>query len=179
MIHPLLDWLRHVFRPDLLHPLCSCAKAWCQAQEGWRKSPQSRGACWPRDGWSSSSTTEPSCWLSAPVSFAPCRLRVTDASQHELKHFSPCFSTASLNHPCRDASNVTCCEMPWPESSSDVIETCLFVLWRHLEYYLLHCTPSDPKDSLLPGGSLYRSRLTDGERRRHVCMCIFNLGGPQ
>uniref|UniRef100_A0A672HKJ5 Nucleoporin 205 n=1 Tax=Salarias fasciatus TaxID=181472 RepID=A0A672HKJ5_SALFA len=36
---------------------------------------------------------------------------------------------------------------------SYVIETCLFVLWRHLEYYLLHCTPSDPKDSLLPGAT--------------------------
>ncbi|XP_026221374.1 nuclear pore complex protein Nup205 [Anabas testudineus] len=44
---------------------------------------------------------------------------------------------------------------------SYVIETCLFVLWRHLEYYLLHCTPTDPKDSLLPGASLYRSRLMD------------------
>lgn len=44
---------------------------------------------------------------------------------------------------------------------SYVIETCLFVLWRHLEYYLLHCTPTDPKDSLLPGASLYRSRLAD------------------
>uniref|UniRef100_A0AAQ4RH44 Nucleoporin 205 n=1 Tax=Gasterosteus aculeatus aculeatus TaxID=481459 RepID=A0AAQ4RH44_GASAC len=44
---------------------------------------------------------------------------------------------------------------------SYVIETCLFVLWRHLEYYLLHCTPTDPKDSLMPGASLYRSRLTD------------------
>ncbi|XP_037539378.1 nuclear pore complex protein Nup205 [Nematolebias whitei] len=44
---------------------------------------------------------------------------------------------------------------------SYVIETSLFVLWRHLEYYLLHCTPTDPKDSLLPGASLFRSRLTD------------------
>lgn len=44
---------------------------------------------------------------------------------------------------------------------SYVIETCLFVLWRHLEYYLLHCTPTDPKDSLLPGASFYRSRLAD------------------
>lgn len=43
----------------------------------------------------------------------------------------------------------------------DVIETCLFVLWRHLEYYLLHCTPSDPKDSVMPGAALFRSRLTD------------------
>uniref|UniRef100_A0A8B9L3G9 Nucleoporin 205 n=1 Tax=Astyanax mexicanus TaxID=7994 RepID=A0A8B9L3G9_ASTMX len=30
-----------------------------------------------------------------------------------------------------------------------IIETCLFVIWRHLEYYLLYCTPIDPKDSLL------------------------------
>ncbi|XP_074533246.1 nuclear pore complex protein Nup205 isoform X2 [Halichoeres trimaculatus] len=43
---------------------------------------------------------------------------------------------------------------------SYVIETCLFVLWRHLEYYLLHCTPTDPKD-LLPGAGLFRSRLED------------------
>ncbi|XP_076125635.1 nuclear pore complex protein Nup205 [Alosa pseudoharengus] len=34
---------------------------------------------------------------------------------------------------------------------SYIIEVCLFVLWRHLEYYLLYCTPADPKDSLLPG----------------------------
>uniref|UniRef100_A0A8B9L6N0 Nucleoporin 205 n=1 Tax=Astyanax mexicanus TaxID=7994 RepID=A0A8B9L6N0_ASTMX len=33
----------------------------------------------------------------------------------------------------------------------NIIETCLFVIWRHLEYYLLYCTPIDPKDSLLPG----------------------------
>uniref|UniRef100_A0A665UFL1 Nucleoporin 205 n=1 Tax=Echeneis naucrates TaxID=173247 RepID=A0A665UFL1_ECHNA len=44
---------------------------------------------------------------------------------------------------------------------SYVIETCLFVLWRHLEYYLLHCTPTDPKDSLIPGAGLFRSRFTD------------------
>uniref|UniRef100_A0A672H1J2 Nucleoporin 205 n=1 Tax=Salarias fasciatus TaxID=181472 RepID=A0A672H1J2_SALFA len=54
---------------------------------------------------------------------------------------------------------------------SYVIETCLFVLWRHLEYYLLHCTPSDPKDSLLPGASLYRSRLANGES-----CCLLRLG---
>ncbi|XP_029697676.1 nuclear pore complex protein Nup205 [Takifugu rubripes] len=45
--------------------------------------------------------------------------------------------------------------------SSYVIETCLFVLWRHLEYYLLHYAPSDPKDPLLSGNRLYRSGLTD------------------
>ncbi|XP_051513137.1 nuclear pore complex protein Nup205-like isoform X2 [Myxocyprinus asiaticus] len=34
---------------------------------------------------------------------------------------------------------------------SYIIETCLFVIWRHLEFYLLYCTPSDPKDLLMPG----------------------------
>uniref|UniRef100_A0A671S734 Nuclear pore complex protein Nup205-like n=1 Tax=Sinocyclocheilus anshuiensis TaxID=1608454 RepID=A0A671S734_9TELE len=40
---------------------------------------------------------------------------------------------------------------------SYIIETCLFVIWRHLEFYLLYCTPTDPKDSLLPG---YRGQLS-------------------
>ncbi|KAJ8391053.1 hypothetical protein AAFF_G00096740 [Aldrovandia affinis] len=38
---------------------------------------------------------------------------------------------------------------------SFIIETCLFVLWRHLEYYLLYCTPSDPKDSLLSSSNSF------------------------
>uniref|UniRef100_H3C417 Nucleoporin 205 n=1 Tax=Tetraodon nigroviridis TaxID=99883 RepID=H3C417_TETNG len=52
--------------------------------------------------------------------------------------------------------------------SSYVIETCLFVLWRHLEYYLLHYSPSDPKDPLLPGNRLYGSRLADDH-----CLLMF------
>uniref|UniRef100_A0A8D3BRE2 Nucleoporin 205 n=1 Tax=Scophthalmus maximus TaxID=52904 RepID=A0A8D3BRE2_SCOMX len=44
---------------------------------------------------------------------------------------------------------------------SYVIETCLFVLWRHLEYYLLHCTPTDPKNSLLPGANMVRNLNSD------------------
>uniref|UniRef100_A0A8C7JYQ2 Nucleoporin 205 n=1 Tax=Oncorhynchus kisutch TaxID=8019 RepID=A0A8C7JYQ2_ONCKI len=46
---------------------------------------------------------------------------------------------------------------------SYVIETCLFVMWRHLEYYLLYCTPTDPKDSLMPdsfGRALGLSRVS-------------------
>uniref|UniRef100_A0A8K9WVG6 Uncharacterized protein n=1 Tax=Oncorhynchus mykiss TaxID=8022 RepID=A0A8K9WVG6_ONCMY len=38
--------------------------------------------------------------------------------------------------------------------------TCLFVLWRHLEFDLLYCTPTDPKDSLMPGASEVLPRLT-------------------
>ncbi len=41
--------------------------------------------------------------------------------------------------------------------SEDIIETCLFVIWRHLEFYILYCTPTDPKGSFLPG---YRGQLS-------------------
>ncbi|KAF3819379.1 hypothetical protein GH733_013529 [Mirounga leonina] len=39
-----------------------------------------------------------------------------------------------------------------------IIETCLFILWRHLEYYLLHCTPTDSQDSLFASRTLFKSR---------------------
>ncbi|CAM5081441.1 unnamed protein product [Natator depressus] len=41
---------------------------------------------------------------------------------------------------------------------SYIIETCLFILWRHLEYYLLHCTPTDSQDSLLASRTPFKSR---------------------
>lgn len=41
---------------------------------------------------------------------------------------------------------------------SYIIETCLFILWRHLEYYLLHCTPMDSQDSLFASRTLFKSR---------------------
>lgn len=55
-----------------------------------------------------------------------------------------------------------------PTVHSDVIETCLFVLWRHLEYYLMYCSPTDPKDALLPGASAFRSRSADGKEKRDL-----------
>ncbi|XP_025965270.2 nuclear pore complex protein Nup205 isoform X2 [Dromaius novaehollandiae] len=45
---------------------------------------------------------------------------------------------------------------------SYIIETCLFILWRHLEHYLLHCTPSDSQDPLLSSRTSFkRGRLQD------------------
>ncbi|KAM9311505.1 nuclear pore complex protein Nup205 [Gastrophryne carolinensis] len=44
---------------------------------------------------------------------------------------------------------------------SYIIETCLFVLWRHLEYYLVQCTPSDGSDSLFPNSSFGSRRFQD------------------
>ncbi|XP_030322629.1 nuclear pore complex protein Nup205 isoform X3 [Calypte anna] len=45
---------------------------------------------------------------------------------------------------------------------SYIIETCLFILWRHLEHYLLHCTPSDSQDPLLTSRmSFKKGRLQD------------------
>lgn len=34
------------------------------------------------------------------------------------------------------------------QNYSYIIENCLFILWRHLEYYLLHCVPLDQQPSL-------------------------------
>ncbi|KAM6437649.1 nuclear pore complex protein Nup205 [Liasis olivaceus] len=39
-----------------------------------------------------------------------------------------------------------------------IIETCLFILWRHLEHYLLHCTPADSQASLLAPRTQLKSR---------------------
>lgn len=44
-----------------------------------------------------------------------------------------------------------------------IIETCLFILWRHLEYYLLHCTPTDSQDSLFASRTLFKSRRLQGK----------------
>ncbi|XP_078527802.1 nuclear pore complex protein Nup205 isoform X2 [Lissotriton helveticus] len=44
---------------------------------------------------------------------------------------------------------------------SYIIETCLFILWRHLEYFLLHCTPSDARDSLLSSATSFRGLRQD------------------
>ncbi|NXK44426.1 NU205 protein, partial [Chauna torquata] len=45
---------------------------------------------------------------------------------------------------------------------SYIIETCLFILWRHLEYYLLNCTPTDSQDPLLSSRTSFkRGRLQD------------------
>ncbi|KAL8221750.1 UNVERIFIED_CONTAM: hypothetical protein K2H54_074448 [Gekko kuhli] len=41
---------------------------------------------------------------------------------------------------------------------ADIIEICLFILWRHLEHYLLYCTPADSQDSLLASRIPSKSR---------------------
>ncbi|XP_031567591.1 nuclear pore complex protein Nup205-like [Actinia tenebrosa] len=33
-----------------------------------------------------------------------------------------------------------------------IIENSLFILWRHLDFYFLHCIPSDEEHSILHGG---------------------------
>ncbi|XP_078583598.1 nuclear pore complex protein Nup205-like isoform X1 [Branchiostoma floridae x Branchiostoma japonicum] len=64
------------------------------------------------------------------------------------------------------------------------VENCLFLLWRHLEYYLLHCTPADPTTAMFslsrpqgqklrrlqdtPGKSPFSNGLTPGDDRRDL-----------
>uniref|UniRef100_A0A8C1F1Y8 Nucleoporin 205 n=1 Tax=Cyprinus carpio carpio TaxID=630221 RepID=A0A8C1F1Y8_CYPCA len=54
---------------------------------------------------------------------------------------------------------------------SYIIETCLFVIWHHLEFYLLYCTPTDPKDSLLPSS---RGQLSF--RNSFIAFCVDRSG---
>ena len=43
--------------------------------------------------------------------------------------------------------------------STDIIENCLFIIWRHLDFYFLHCIPSDEERRMLGGPTLTSSRL--------------------
>ncbi|XP_041441814.1 LOW QUALITY PROTEIN: nuclear pore complex protein Nup205 [Xenopus laevis] len=44
---------------------------------------------------------------------------------------------------------------------SYIIETCLYILWRHLEYYLLHCTTSDSQDPVFSSTTFGSRRFQD------------------
>ncbi|XP_007909424.1 nuclear pore complex protein Nup205 [Callorhinchus milii] len=39
-----------------------------------------------------------------------------------------------------------------------IVENCLFILWRHLEYYFLYCSPSDAHDTMNVLSGFYRGR---------------------
>lgn len=41
----------------------------------------------------------------------------------------------------------------------DIIENCLFILWRHLDFYFLHCIPSDEERRMLAGPTLSSSHM--------------------
>lgn len=57
--------------------------------------------------------------------------------------------------------------------SADVIEICLFILWRHLEHYLLHCTPTDSQDPLLSSRmSFKKGRLQGKISQASKCLWI-------
>ncbi|XP_051886493.1 nuclear pore complex protein Nup205 [Pristis pectinata] len=46
-----------------------------------------------------------------------------------------------------------------------IVENCLFILWRHLEYYFLYCVPSDTHDFLNVLGGSHRGReLQDSQK---------------
>lgn len=47
--------------------------------------------------------------------------------------------------------------------STDIIENCLFILWRHLDFYFLRCIPSDEERRILAGPPLISSQM----RRLH------------
>ena len=56
---------------------------------------------------------------------------------------------------------------------SDIIENALFILWRHMDFYYLHCVPSDDERSLLNQSSSTSARL-----RRLQGVWIINYSWP-
>lgn len=61
--------------------------------------------------------------------------------------------------------------------SADIIEICLFILWRHLEHYLLHCTPTDSQDPLLFSRmSFKKGRLQGKISQASKCLWITSDG---
>ena len=61
-----------------------------------------------------------------------------------------------------------CTEIPWLDrvlkpsfltTLPDIIENCLFILWRHLDFYFLHCIPSDEERRMLAGPTLSSSHM--------------------
>ena len=43
--------------------------------------------------------------------------------------------------------------------TTDIIENCLFIIWRHLDFYFLHCIPSDEERRMLAGPTLGGGRI--------------------
>ena len=48
----------------------------------------------------------------------------------------------------------------WPLTlTSDIIENYLFIIWRHLDFYFIHCIPSDEERRMRGGPSLTDNRM--------------------
>lgn len=48
----------------------------------------------------------------------------------------------------------------WPLTlTPDIIENYLFIIWRHLDFYFLHCIPSDEERRMRGGPSLTDNRM--------------------
>ncbi|KAJ7404620.1 hypothetical protein WISP_144333 [Willisornis vidua] len=80
------------------------------------------------------------------------------AEANILSLFQVCKYAHIVNVQCKD-NTVGLLHL---DVTADIIEICLFILWRHLEHYLLHCTPTDSQDPLLSSRmSFKKGRLQD------------------
>jgi len=57
-----------------------------------------------------------------------------------------------------------------------VIENCLFILWRHLDFYFLHCIPSDEERRMLAGPTLTSSHMRRLQERTLPAGSSFTSG---
>lgn len=49
-----------------------------------------------------------------------------------------------------------------------IIENCLFILWRHFDFYFLHCIPSDEERRMLAGPPLISSQMRRLQERQSL-----------
>lgn len=134
-----------VFTPDAtaIPPFITSALIYCVQlrylyKHELRTLLSSWGLDWGSAGWWRQ-------WVWAIRHWAVALKEVTGGWDDILSCFQVCKYAHTVNVQSKDNQIWI---LHW-DVSADIIEICLFILWRHLEHYLLHCTPTDSQDPLL------------------------------
>lgn len=78
-----------------------------------------------------------------------------------------CLKTLDLRQSGSDITDTSGSTAVWDRNvfltltlfTTDIVENCLFIIWRHLDFYFLHCIPSDEERRMLAGPTLAGSRM--------------------
>lgn len=78
-----------------------------------------------------------------------------------------CLKTLDLRQSGSDITDTSGSTAVWDRNvfltltlfTTDIVENCLFIIWRHLDFYFLHCIPSDEERRILAGPTLAGSRM--------------------
>ncbi|KAL5010671.1 hypothetical protein ScPMuIL_012976 [Solemya velum] len=93
---------------------------------------------------------------------------LTDLSSEDLKEFSGLGATEKISSQQRQQLarkrlvQIIGHKAQELRHYAYIIENCLFILWRHLEYYLIHCVPTDQQPSI------YQSHIKRQQQMRRL-----------